>query len=74
MCSSDLDGGGVTQEGTQTIMVKKSALTSFSKYPNGEPPINTTPTLVLGVSAYVLSVNNRLGILYIQTGFPADKS
>ena len=62
--------GGVSQSGQQTIMVDKALLTSFADEPNGEPPINVTPTIVLGVHAFVLSVNNKLGVLYIQTGFP----
>lgn len=63
--------GGTSQSGQQTIMVSKALLTSFAGEPNGEPPINDTPTLILGVSAFVLSVNNKLGVLYITTGFPA---
>ena len=61
---------GVSQSGQQTIMVDKALLTSFATAPNGEPPINVTPTVVLGVKAFVLSVNNRLGVLHITTGFP----
>ena len=64
------DGGGTSQSGRQTIMVNKSLLTSFVKSPNGEPPINITPTVILGIKAFVLSVSNKLGVLYIETGFP----
>lgn len=64
------DGGGLSSSGQQTIMVDKSLLTSFANSPNGEPPVNVTPTVVLGISAFVLSVNNKLGVLYITTGFP----
>ena len=63
--------GGTSQGGQQTIMVDKALLTSFADEPNGEPPINDTPTIVLGVHAFVLSVANKLGVLYITTGFPA---
>jgi hypothetical protein len=63
--------GGTSQSGSQTIMVDKSLLTSFADEPNGEPPINVTPTIVLGVEAFVTGVNEKLGVLYIQTGFPA---
>lgn len=65
------DGGGVSESGQQTIMVDKALLTLFASQPNGEPPINVTPTVVLGISAFVLSVNNKLGVFYITTGFPA---
>lgn len=63
--------GGTSQAGQQTIMVDKALLTSFASAPNGEPPINDTPTVILGVKAFVLAVNNKLGVLYIQAGFPA---
>ena len=69
--NSVLADGGVSQSGMQTIMVDKALLTSFADEPNGEPPINVTPTVVLGVEAFVLGVNNKLGVLYITTGFPA---
>ncbi len=62
--------GGTSKSGRQTIMVDKALLTSFADEPNGEPPINDTPTIILGVRAFVLSVENRLGVLYITTGDP----
>lgn len=62
---------GVSQAGRQTIMVSKALLTSFADAPNGQPPINDTPTEILGIKAFVLNVVDRLGVLYIQTGFPA---
>jgi len=65
------DGGGETQGGQQTIMVNKALLTSFANEPKGWPPHNITPTVVLGVEAFVLGVVERLGVLYITTGFPA---
>jgi len=63
--------GGESQGGTQLIMVSKALLTSFARCPNGEPPINDTPTVVNGISAFVLNVTNKLDVLYITTGFPA---
>jgi len=62
--------GGISQSGQQTIMVDKALLTSFANEPNGEPRINITPTVILGVSAFVLGVNYKLGVLYITTGRP----
>ena len=62
--------GGQSEAGSQLVMVKKSLLTSFAAEPNGEPPINTTPTVVRGVAGYVLGVNEKDGILYITTGRP----
>jgi len=62
--------GGQSESGSQLVMIKKSLLTSFASFPNGEPPINITPTIVRGVAAYVLGVNERDGILYITTGNP----
>jgi hypothetical protein len=69
--NSEIVEGGTTQGGQQLIMVSKALLTSFADEPNGEPPINDTPTIVLGIEAFVLNVTNRLGVLYITTGFPA---
>lgn len=69
------NGGGISQSGMQMISVTKSLLTDFAdtvKYPNGEPPKNTTPTVIRGVEAFVLNVNERDGIFYITTGDPAS--
>ncbi len=63
--------GGTSQGGTQLIMVSKALLTTFARFPNGEPPINDTPTVVNGIHAFVLNVTNKLDVLYITTGFPA---
>jgi preprotein translocase subunit Sec61beta len=63
--------GGTSQSGQQIVMVDKALLTSFAGYPNGQPPINITPTLVLGVSAFVIGVNEAQGVLKITTGYPA---
>jgi len=62
--------GGVSQSGAQYLMIDKSLLTDFAKEPNGEPPINVTPTIVRGVTGFVLSVNEKDGIFYITTGRP----
>ncbi len=69
-------GGGIAQSGTQMIAVKKSLLTNYAdtlKFPNGEPPKNKTPTVIRGIEAFVLDVNERDGIFYITTGDPAAR-
>lgn len=65
------DGGGVVDGGGIMISVKKSLLTSFADEPNGEPPEYITPTIVRGINAFVLSVDERDGVFYILTGLPA---
>jgi len=62
--------GGVSQSGSQFLMIDKSLLTDFAEEPNGEPPINDTPTIVRGVHAFVIACTEKDSVLYIQTGRP----
>lgn len=62
--------GGVSQAGAQYLMIDKALLTDFADELNGEPPINITPTIVRGIHAFVLSVNEKDGVFYIMTGRP----
>lgn len=63
-------GGGLTEGGTQLVAVTKALLTDFAGEPNGEPPKNVTKTIVRGVEAFVLEVDERDGVFYITTGNP----
>lgn len=66
-------GGGETESGAQNVMVQKSLLTPKAGWENGEPPINVTPTVIDGINAFVLGVNQANGILYLVTGQPAGQ-
>ena len=66
-------GGGVTQKGTQRIIVRKALLNAGTDWVDGQPPINTTETNVLGIDGYVLDVDEIQGILYITTGLPSGQ-
>lgn len=61
--------GGIAQSGTQMISVIAADLTDYADEPDGEPP-KFTETVVRGVTAQILDVSNRDGILYILTGDP----
>ena len=66
----ELVAGGIATSGSHIVAVKKSLLTDFSAQPNGEPP-KFTATTIRGISAVVLDVDERDGILYITTGDPS---
>lgn len=64
--------GGTSEGGSQTVVVSKALLTSFSAEPKGWPPINDTAVVLSGVNLFVLHVTERLGVLYIDVGLPSS--